>query len=335
LSIADSLEKAKAVGEILKDSPIPETVKGQAVLGIALGVDSETIVHGMAETLNQIETKKAERQNPQQPFQKDYTATEKRIAEMLTENTGAHILDSGGAYGRAWQRNRQIADFRKVSNPIVEIHAPHYFRDYEGKKRKAGAEISVYYDTFHYLNNFLELDAKAKQLQKRFEKYANEPDNQNIGWLALMEEFLEQLHEENEDSEVYPTTNTYNYDNILHGTLQYGIIELGETAYILLQIHGGCDVRGGYTKPQFFKLYDKDYFHMAQSDINVSCGCGKLNAYSDDCGYHWYSQEDGNEVNLLKLLKFEKNPDPKAYGKDKALCKKCGKPIEFSVCEDC
>ena len=32
--------------------------------------------------------------------------TERKIAEMLLENTGSHFLDSGGAYGRAWQHER-------------------------------------------------------------------------------------------------------------------------------------------------------------------------------------------------------------------------------------
>lgn len=30
------------------------------------------------------------------------------ICEMLTENTGKHFLDSGGANGRNWQRNQGL-----------------------------------------------------------------------------------------------------------------------------------------------------------------------------------------------------------------------------------
>ena len=35
------------------------------------------------------------------------------IYKMLTENTGVHMLDSGGAYGRNWERNqvKTIEDF--------------------------------------------------------------------------------------------------------------------------------------------------------------------------------------------------------------------------------
>ena len=40
--------------------------------------------------------------------------TEKVIYEMLTEGTGTHVLDSGGAAGRHWQHNqkRTLDDFR-------------------------------------------------------------------------------------------------------------------------------------------------------------------------------------------------------------------------------
>ena len=36
------------------------------------------------------------------------TATEKMVFELITENTGQHFLDSGGAYGRHWERNQKI-----------------------------------------------------------------------------------------------------------------------------------------------------------------------------------------------------------------------------------
>ena len=47
--------------------------------------------------------------------------TRHALAEMLTENTGASILDSGGAYGRHWQTNRQVTDRLAaiVSEPFV------------------------------------------------------------------------------------------------------------------------------------------------------------------------------------------------------------------------
>jgi hypothetical protein len=49
------------------------------------------------------------------------------------------------------------------------------------------------------------------------------------------------------------TGNSYNEDNLLSGTVQYTCFELDGDSFVLLQIHGGCDVRGGYTAPQVFR----------------------------------------------------------------------------------
>jgi hypothetical protein len=43
--------------------------------------------------------------------------TEQAIYEMLTESTGTHFLDSGGATGRHWQQNqkRTLEDLKKMN----------------------------------------------------------------------------------------------------------------------------------------------------------------------------------------------------------------------------
>lgn len=35
----------------------------------------------------------------------------KKIIEMLTQNTGIALCDSGGAYGRHWQENQKVNDW--------------------------------------------------------------------------------------------------------------------------------------------------------------------------------------------------------------------------------
>ena len=51
-----------------------------------------------------------------------YTETNKLVYEMLTENTGSHMGDSGGAYGRHWERNqkRTIEDFSNEEEENIE-----------------------------------------------------------------------------------------------------------------------------------------------------------------------------------------------------------------------
>ena len=158
--------------EIIDKSELPKEAKTVGIMGALMGVSNDSIVHAMGTTINHMETVKAETANPQPPQPLDYTETEAKIAEMLQESTGTNFLDSGGSYGRHWQTNRTIKDFRNRLNPTVEIHAPHTYT-YEGKRQNAIAEIIIEYDVFHYLTSMLELTETAKKLQKRFEKLLN------------------------------------------------------------------------------------------------------------------------------------------------------------------
>jgi len=68
------------------------------------------------------------------------TKAQKEVYAMLIENTGKHMLDSGSAYGRNWQRNKSktIEDFN--NEPEQQIT---YDRRYQGFERL----VSV----FHYI----------------------------------------------------------------------------------------------------------------------------------------------------------------------------------------
>jgi hypothetical protein len=51
------------------------------------------------------------------------------------------------------------------------------------------------------------------------------------------------------------------------------VINLNGNDYIILQVHGGCDARGGYTKPRVFSLdYEgRDGFVLASQRAWFSC----------------------------------------------------------------
>lgn len=154
------------------------------------------------------------------------TRTREVIAEMLTENTGRHMLDSGGAYGRHWEKNagRTLAEWDTQ---------PRAWAD------RWGVTVSVY----HYLCERLEY---VPLLDKQFHDYcAKNPDD---GLLSLAEVFAY-----NKDSSAY-TWNTYNGEDALSQTLQGVTFSDGGEVFVLLQIHGGCDVRGGYTAPRAFRV---------------------------------------------------------------------------------
>lgn len=233
-----------------------------------------------------------------------YNLTERRIAEMLTENTGINMLDSGGASGRGWQRN-QGKDFK--SEPAVEY------------KVERDGFVLIEFNVFHYLKTYAEITQTCEKLQSKFMKFARSPQQELKPWLVSMEWFADTIDEKsNRENFLRGTTNTYNYDNILSQILQYvGFSYQGKT-YLLLQIHNGADARGGYTAPQVFEVKDEEYFLMAQNNVYADDDHDHKWS-SDDGGNHW--QSDGEESGELVLE--ERN--------GKAHHKGCGAEVTFRV----
>lgn len=161
------------------------------------------------------------------------TNIEKTIFEMLTENTGSHMLDSGGAYGRNWERNQKktLADFQ--NEPETE-----YFIDKDGY-------VERYVSVFHYLTMELSIDKTCEEFNAINTK-ADNWDGEAYGLSSEGEKFLK-----NKGFSIDDSWNTYNYGNDLSQVIQGTWVNEGE--YVLIQIHGGCDVRGGYTDARLFK----------------------------------------------------------------------------------
>ena len=179
--------------------------------------------------------------------QKTTSNTKELIFSMLTENTGTHICDSGGDNGRMWQRNANkcIADFEAEPQELYQ---------YDAKYNEIYRIVSV----FHYLTNNLEVDSIAFNFNelntnaKNWEADCQE-DNASIygvsvnAWLGLVSE---------NEVEVQRSWNTYNGDSDLSQILQGANLLINDEDYILIQIHGGADARGGYTDAKLFKCGD-------------------------------------------------------------------------------
>jgi hypothetical protein len=60
----------------------------------------------------------------------------------------------------------------------------------------------------------------------------------------------------------------------------------------MLQIHGGCDVRGGYTKPQIFEGSWEEVL-CRDGSFYVRCPICEEEWSTDDGGYHWYPFGNG------------------------------------------
>ena len=164
------------------------------------------------------------------------------IVSMLTENTGRSLGDSGDAYGRNYERNQGV-DFE--NQPEVEVDT--IFDD-----TKTTEDISYSISVFHYLNNSMEFDSITEKINDALEDARNNSD-EDVSWSQYAMEFVEN-NMDFDITEKSDTVNTYNYDSNLSQVLQYNMFEVDDEYYVLLQIHGGCDVRGGYTDAVCFKF---------------------------------------------------------------------------------
>jgi len=235
---------------------------------------------------------------PHQPREPEARTTEAVVASMLRENTGRHMLDSGGAYGRNWEHN-QSKDFEQA----LEVDADWRW-----------AWIDVTLDLYHFLTTTLEYEP---ELDRLFEAWCNEGERARESWYVLQDEFIELLRNADdgdpgppfdaflatihdnpytgEDFRAQPwSVNTYNHESLLSQVIQYAIV--GDIVF--LQVHGGCDVRGGYTQPRVFRLYEDWPSFLDDQQATISCedGCAVTtwgnyvvhsNWHTDD-GYHWY-----------------------------------------------
>lgn len=257
--------------------------------------------------------------------------TAEKLGAMFKESTGSHFLDSGGAYGRNWERN-QSRDFEKEESSTIAFE----IRTYNDKTPHL--ETTIVFNTYHWLKERLTTDDdldRAMKVAVRFIRMANWRDGKRdremvksethggYDWVAKNGELPEQFElsqeiptffaawkarrdEEDRDeccscdgdgkfyigddsvekticehckgrgwtrsipkrlsydqkngfvsgfeaTDVY-TVNTYNHECSLDQTIQFTSFTVDYQEYVVLQVHGGCDVRGGYTNPKLFEV---------------------------------------------------------------------------------
>jgi hypothetical protein len=164
--------------------------------------------------------------------------TEEILQSMLKESTGINFLDSGGSDGRHWQKNQGVAF---DNEPEVEV-------DYNWMRE--GDRIEFRINVYHFLKHALTSDAMTDEFNSLFnvmndwDGYGYGLSDEASGW--LIDNFRVCPKDLSND-----WINTYNGDSNLSQVLQYRYIGDG---YIILQIHNGADVRGGYTDAKLFRL---------------------------------------------------------------------------------
>ena len=153
------------------------------------------------------------------------------LVDMLTENTGRHMLDSGGAYGRNWERN-QGRDFE--SEPVASL-------DVRWNRADEAFRPEITINVYHWLAEKVTFDSKLDAIYQAFAT----PRREDEAEFAIMEEFVEFLGASGLYGDGDPmVVNTYNGNCLLSQTLQFIYFTHNDSSYILLQVHGGCDVRG-------------------------------------------------------------------------------------------
>lgn len=289
------------------------------------------------------------------------TETQIALDEMLKENTGRHILDSGGAYGRNWERNQDI-NFDEV--PPIDLR----FNRWKANDGKFYQDVEMSFHIYHWLDNILDYEKKLDEMFLEWCEY-DDPDN-NKSWLELAGDWIEEIFEnglpmEDEllevtglygDKSLPQAENTYNSgDDFLSQTLLFTYLEIDDIAMVMLSIHGGCDVRGGYTRPRMFSLKEETAIFDFQRG-SICCTnmhrIPQLNGTERDaCGYRWFTDDayhwgvDDSSIPELNDIEFRVEGDdlsmqevgPDQRGKDGFLhidqdgngyCPNCGQKLE-------
>jgi len=192
------------------------------------------------------------------------TQTQQAVYEMLTENTGEHFLDSGGAYGRHWQRNQKKTHLDFMNEEELEL----FNKDTE--------EPEIYKSLYHHLvDNAEYLPSLTKSLNEWIEedKYSiDNPDGRSNSWHDV-EQFMTEFVSDAKINCVY----TYNEQNVLSQDIQFLYCgDIYENNIIAISIHNGCDARGGLTGYRFFKVdwdnflnWDYEYYKYLVKEDNV------------------------------------------------------------------
>ncbi len=225
----------------------------------------------------------------------NHNKLDKLLASMLTENTGIAMMDSGGENGRAWQRNagKTVYTFKAEPEVSFEIEADKYGIWNAVKQSRdllPESEWTYHLDfsvsTFHYLASILELDDLCDSFNA---KPVKDWGGELFGTSETGDKWIKKHFT------VGDIWNTYNGENTLDRILQGTNLRHVETddKYILLQIHGGADVRGGYTDAKLFKLsgaFQESYLNSCPNvfgeidgkSISTLCHGYKLSLENDD-----------------------------------------------------
>ena len=233
-----------------------------------------TFIQSLGNAISDTEGKRLESEIPIPNIGgKDLSNMERILREMFTESTGMHICDSGGSNGRSWQQNRINPPWDK--EPI----------------RLEGWKPDDWYivrETYHFMNDHLDVPDCNDSVNIAWREFYDIANERNDGWYGEMTTFTDDyLPEMGYDVTDQIDINTYNEESSLSQVLQYRQFTVDDKIYLLVQLHQGADVRGGYTEPYLFVSVDSEWPLSFDNDFQIHCTKCEYQVYTDD-GYHWY-----------------------------------------------
>jgi hypothetical protein len=234
--------------------------------------------------------------------------TQQIIIKMLTENTGRHMLDSGGAHGRHWERN-QGRDFEAEPRTTSEFLISTY-------KDKSSLDTMITHNIYHWLTERLDY---SERIDKIFHWFCNRKSQVDLKWDQNIDNFTKDRESMYDSSPM--SGYTYNDQSLLSQDIVFHQFTLDHQDYVILQIHNGCDARGGFTNPRVFEcdeslfdycratLYAANTLDPAQTIMPFGTDDNSHSWHSDD-GYHFY----GDDCNDLETYNVTDEPELRGQG---------------------
>ena len=233
--------------------------------------------------------KKLDKKLVQMEYKMNTNKLDKTVQNMLKENTGKHFLDSGFQSGRHWQRNAMVEDFKNTKPVTWEIDT---WKDGE-------STLLITLNIYHYLMG-LDLDDRCIAFNAIQDgdkgKFVENTDFYNMTSSGM--EFIQEL-DDLHGVVIGRSWNSYNSENILSQELQGVDLEIDGEYYVMLQVHNGADVRGGYTVSKMFKL---NYDGMMPDEQGIY---GTIDGVQVDLeGVQLYT-ETGQEIEITPTSEIE------------------------------
>ena len=197
----------------------------------------------------------------------------KGVERMFTENTGRHMLDSGGHYGRHWEQNQDSTNWKWPPAAYLDKY------------------LNVHHKTYYWLMESQELEYEPELTELLWEWGYTESNRGS--WISDMEEWVD-AHSDADPRDRLGPVNTYNGESLpLTQVLQWVEYSSGANDYAIIQLHNGCDVRGGYTKPRVFRSHCQmspfESYRITDGECEWITDCG---------GAVWYPNGHSPDVEL-------------------------------------